>query len=156
METHQDKHAYVKVGDVVTLFCDQANGWMTSGDLVVGYGLWVPKLKEKMAVPPHIRETRMQIVPKLYYSSRKAYMKERTVRFCAWLPPILCARACSHFSFLASCRLPALSAFDNTCSLTILYCCLTDPGRQQRIQQQEAATAPECRRRGRKAKPSRV
>jgi|LauGreDrversion2_3_1035106.scaffolds.fasta_scaffold89716_1 hypothetical protein len=87
METHQDKHAYVKVGDVVTLFCDQANGWMTSGDLVVGYGLWVPKLKEKMAVPPRIRETRMQIVPKLYYSSRKAYMKERTVRLCAWLPP---------------------------------------------------------------------
>jgi hypothetical protein len=79
MEARQDKHTYVKVGDVVTLFCDQANGWMTSGDLVVGYGLWVPKLKGKMAVPPRVRETRIQIVPKLYYSSRKAYLKERTV-----------------------------------------------------------------------------
>ena len=46
--------AYLKVGDVVTLFCDQLNGWVTSGDLVVGYGLWVPKLKvnkSKILVP---------------------------------------------------------------------------------------------------------
>ena len=40
-----DKNVFVKFGDVVTLYCDQLNGWLTSGDLVVGYGLWVPKLK---------------------------------------------------------------------------------------------------------------
>jgi hypothetical protein len=40
-----DKNGFVKFGDVVTLYCDQLNGWLTSGDLVVGYGLWVPKLK---------------------------------------------------------------------------------------------------------------
>jgi hypothetical protein len=32
-----------------------------------------------MAAPPRIRETRIQIVPKLYYSSRKAYDKELMV-----------------------------------------------------------------------------
>jgi hypothetical protein len=66
----------LKFGDVVTLYSDNLNGWLTSGDLVVGWGLWLPKLKEKLSVPPRVRETRFQIVPKFYYSTRKAYRKE--------------------------------------------------------------------------------
>lgn len=42
----------VKFGDVVTLYSDSLTGWLTTGDLVVGWGLWLPKLKEKLAVPP--------------------------------------------------------------------------------------------------------
>jgi hypothetical protein len=32
-----------------------------------------------MAVPPRIRETRIQLTPKFYYSSRKAFYKEQAV-----------------------------------------------------------------------------
>lgn len=66
----------LKFGDVVTLYSDSLNGWLTSGDLVVGWGLWLPKLKEKLPVPPRVRETRFMVVPKFYYSTRKAYQKE--------------------------------------------------------------------------------
>ncbi len=65
--------------DIAIQYCDSLNGWLTSGDLVVGHGLWVPKLTGKMAVPPRIRETRIQLTPKFYYSSRKAFYKERAV-----------------------------------------------------------------------------
>ena len=51
----------VKFGDVVTLYSDSLNGWLTSGDLVVGWGLWLPKLKEKLPVAPRVRETRFQV-----------------------------------------------------------------------------------------------
>ena len=41
--------------------------------------MWVPRLNDKMAVPPRIRETRIQLTPKFYYSSRKAHDKENAV-----------------------------------------------------------------------------
>ena len=57
-----------------------------------------------MTAPPRIRETRIQIVPKLYYSSRKAYDKERMVALFSQfsnicplsLSPLLSSTATSH------------------------------------------------------------
>jgi hypothetical protein len=49
MSTHTD---HVKFGDVLTLYVESLNGWLTTGDLVVGWGLWLPKLREKLTSPP--------------------------------------------------------------------------------------------------------
>ena len=45
-------HNAVRFGDVITLYSEQLEGWLTSGDQMVGWGLWLPKLREKIAVPP--------------------------------------------------------------------------------------------------------
>ena len=42
----------MRFGDVVILYNDKRQGWMTAGDQVVGWGLWLPKLRTKLEVPP--------------------------------------------------------------------------------------------------------
>jgi hypothetical protein len=47
-------HNAVRFGDVITLYNESFEGWLTSGDQVIGWGLWLPKLKEKITVPPRL------------------------------------------------------------------------------------------------------
>ena len=45
-EAHGGATARVKFGDVITLYSESLQGWLTSGDQVIGWGLWLPKLRE--------------------------------------------------------------------------------------------------------------
>ena len=49
----------MKFGDVVTLFNDKVQGWITCGDQIVGSGLWLPKLRTKLDVPPRFVKTKV-------------------------------------------------------------------------------------------------